>query len=151
MRVTINAAMRHKWNWALWTGFAAALLATFSYLPVFVPFPITRDFPWANLLLFLAGGCGLGVGLSRAFRKPEQYRGRIAGSVAAFLSFALFALFCYGIFVDARRIPSADAALRAGRQAPEFTLAGTDGKLVTLSELRRDNRAVLLIFYRGYW
>ena len=82
---------------------------------------------------------------------PEAYRGRIGGSLAALISLGLFGLFCFGVFYAARDIPAATGAPRAGQQAPDFTLAGIDGKLVTLSQLRQGNRAVLLIFYRGYW
>ncbi|MBM3776072.1 MAG: redoxin domain-containing protein [Acidobacteria bacterium] len=60
-------------------------------------------------------------------------------------------MFCFGVFYHARDIPSGGAALRVGQQAPDFTLAGVDGNPVTLSQLRQGQRAVLLIFYRGYW
>ena len=42
-----------RFNWPLWAGFLLTLFAAFSYFAFFVWFPITRDFPWANLLLFL--------------------------------------------------------------------------------------------------
>ena len=143
--------MRRSWNWALWAGLAVALLAALSYIPVFVPFAVTRDFPWANLLLFLTAGCLLGTGLYRAFRQPAAYRGKISGSLLSLLSLSLFALFCFGVFYEARNIPSAAGAPHTGQPAPDFTLAGIDGKPVSLSQLRQGNRAVLLIFYRGYW
>jgi len=38
-----------------------------------------------------------------------------------------------------------------GQPAPEFALTDTGGKLVTLAQLREGKRAVLLIFYRGFW
>ena len=143
--------MKRSWNWLVWIGFAVALLAALSYLPFFVLFPITRDFPWANLLLFLAAGCLLGIGLHRAFAQPAKYRGKISGIILSALSLALCGLFCFGLFFDAGSIPPSQNALRVGQQAPDFTLAGIDGKPVTLSQLRQGKRAVLLIFYRGYW
>ena len=56
-----------RFNWPLWAGFLLTLFAAFSYFAFFVWFPITRDFPWANLLLFLlaaillvvAGACAV--------------------------------------------------------------------------------------------
>jgi hypothetical protein len=127
------------------------LLAALSYIPVFSRFPVTRDFPWANLLLFLASGCLLAIGLYRAFAQPGKYRGKISGPVLSALSLAIFGLFCFGIFYEARNLPSTQTAVRVGQKAPDFSLAGIDGKPVTLSQLSQGKRAVLLIFYRGYW
>ncbi len=41
-----------RFNWPIWAGFLLSLIAFASYFFVFVWFPVTRDFPWANLLLF---------------------------------------------------------------------------------------------------
>ncbi len=41
-----------RFNWPIWAGFLLSLIAFLSYFFVFVWFPVTRDFPWANLLLF---------------------------------------------------------------------------------------------------
>ena len=135
----------------MWAGFATTLVAALSYIPIFANYPLTRDFPWVNLLLFLAAGWLLAVGLRRAYTGPGKYLGKIVAVVLGVLSAGIFGLFCYGVFYHARNIPSAERALRAGQQAPEFSLTAADGKPVSLSQLRRDNRAVLLIFYRGYW
>ncbi len=135
----------------MWAGFAVTLAATLTYIPVFVRFPLTRDFPWANLLLFALGGWLLAAGIQRAFMQPERYSGRISGAVLGVLAVALFGLFCWGNFVFARRVPAAIGAPRPGQPAPEFTLADANGKPVSLDEMRKANRAVLLIFYRGYW
>jgi hypothetical protein len=143
--------MLRNWNWLVWSGFAAALLAAFSYIPFFSRFPATRDFPWANLLLFLAAGCMLGIGVYRAFAHSSRYRGKISGIILSVLSLVLCGLFCFGVFFAARDLPSAKSALRVGQQAPDFLLTGSDGNPVTLSGLRQGRRAVLLIFYRGYW
>ena len=143
--------MKRNWNWLVWAGFGLALLAAFSYILLFVRFPATRDFPWVNLLLFLTAGCLLAVGLHRAFAQPDQYRGKVSGTVLGALSLGIFGLFCYGAFYEARHLPSGQNALRVGQQAPDFTLPDVEGRMVSLSQLRQTKRAVLLIFYRGYW
>jgi hypothetical protein len=135
----------------VWAGFGVALFAALSYIPLFTPFPVTRDFPWVNLLLFLTAGCLLAGGLRRAFAQPVQYRGKVSGTVLGALSLAIFGLFAFGAFYFARQLPSGEHALRVGQQAPDFTLAGIDGRMVQFSQLRQTKRAVLLIFYRGYW
>src|SRR5579885_2664692 len=143
--------MRRNWNLSLWLGFALVLFAVFSYVPLFVPFPVTRDFPWATLLLFAAGGFVLSLGVRKAFRNPRKYRGKVAGPILALASLALFGLFCEGVFVFARKLPSPAYAARVGQQAPGFTLTDTRGTPVSLSQLVQGRRGVLLIFYRGYW
>ena len=143
--------MRRKWNALIWGGLVIALVAAFSYLALFIEYPITRDFPWVNLLLFGVAFAMLGVGLYRAYKHPDRYRGKISGVIVAVLSLAIFALFCVGVFHFARNLPSPEAALRVGQTAPDFTLADTDGHPVSLAQLRQTHRAVLLIFYRGYW
>lgn len=143
--------MKRNWNWLVWAGFAMALFAALSYIPLFTPFPITRDFPWVNLLLFLTAGCLLGSGLYRAFTQPDKYRGKVSGPILGALSLGIFGLFCYGAFYEARHLPSGLNALRVGQQAPDFALADIEGRTVSLSQLRQTKRAVLLIFYRGYW
>jgi hypothetical protein len=143
--------VKRLWNWPAWAGFGLSLLAAYSYIFLFARFPITRDFPWANLLLFLAGACFLGVGLYRAFAQPGKYRGRVSGPILGALSLGIFGLFYYGAFYEARHLPSGLNALRVGQQAPDFALTDSEGRTVSLSQLGHAKRGVLLIFYRGYW
>jgi hypothetical protein len=142
--------MRRRRNWLIWAGLVIAILATVSYVPVFSRFPSTRDTAWANFALFAIAGVLLGLGVHRAFASPEVYRGKIGGPILALLSLGLFSLFTYGIVV-ATRLPSGAGALRAGDQAPEFTLLDTNNNSVSLAALRAKSRAVLVIFYRGHW
>jgi len=65
--------MKRKWNWPIWVGFVIAVGGLFSY-EWFAQFPVTRDFPWANLLLFGIGAALLIVGLFRAFGRPRRGR-----------------------------------------------------------------------------
>ena len=151
----------HRFNWPVWVGFLLSLFALLSYPFVFVRWPITRDFPWANLLLFGIAAAFLLLGIRRAFAGNRSRRSKIAGSIAASLSILIFAFFIFSVFVMARWMPAARGAPQVGQKAPDFSLSDTNGKTVTLSELltipikgktaSTNPRGVLLIFYRGYW
>ena len=141
--------MKRSWNWPLWFGFIIAVGGLFSY-EFFAQFPITRDFPWASLLLFGIGAILLLVGLFRAFGRPQVYRGKVFGSVFTVLSLFLFAFFAYEIFYALRQVPLSAQAPRVGEKAPEFSLPDQNGKSVALVDLLSPNGAVL-IFYRGHW
>jgi AhpC/TSA family len=141
--------MKRRWNWPLWVGFIVAVGGLFSY-EFFVQFPVTRDFPWVNLLLFAGGTCLLIVGLFRAFGRPQLYRGKVFGSIFTVISLLLFALFAYEIFYVLRQVPLSAQAPRVGEKAPEFALPDQNGKQTALSDLLSPNGAIL-IFYRGHW
>jgi hypothetical protein len=142
--------MKRKWNWPIWAGFVVALGGLFSY-EFFVRFPITRDFPWANLLLFGIGTVLLIVGLFRAFGRPQLYRGKIFGSIFTVITLFLFAFFSYEIFYVLLQVPLSAHAPRVGEKAPEFTLVDQNGRSVALADLLSGSRAAVLIFYRGFW
>jgi hypothetical protein len=142
--------MKRKWNWPIWVGFIITIGGLFSY-EFFAQFPVTRDFPWANLLLFAAGGIFLVLGLVRAFGKPQLYRGKIFGPILAILGVVVFGFFSYLIFYQLRQLPSSTGAPRVGEKAPEFTLPDQNDKAVALADLVSGSKAVLLIFYRGFW
>ena len=136
----------------LWVGFLIVVAALFSF-EIFARFPITRDFPWANLLLFAIGGILLVMGLVRAYGQPTKYRGKIFGPILTLLSVLIFAMFAYGLFYVVRQMPASASAPRVGDEVPDFTLVDQNGGAVVLHELLSspDTHAVLLIFYRGYW
>jgi hypothetical protein len=143
--------VKRHWNVLIWAGFAIVIVALVSYIPIFTPFPVTRDIPWANYLLFLLGGALLAVGLKRAFRDPEHYRGKISGSILAVLSVLLCGSFVGGLLYFGKQIPSGERALHPGQPAPPFVLQDIAGKQVASSELLKSHRAIVLVFYRGYW
>ncbi len=142
--------MKRQWNWLLWVGFVVAVAGLFSY-GFFVRFPITRDFPWANLLLFGIGDALLIVGLFRAFGRPQLYRGKIFGSILTAIALFLFAFFSYEIFYVLRQVPLSANAPRLGEKAPDFMLLDQNEQPVGLGDLLSGSRAVVLIFYRGFW
>ena len=147
--------MIRRFNWPLWVGFVLTLAAFFTYFSVFVWFPSTRDFPWANLLIFLIALVLLVLGVRRGFAsgRPHPTRSKVVTSIVATLSVIVLALFIFTIFVFARWLPASKGAPQVGQRAPDFTLTDTTGKQVSLTELRTANapKGVLLVFYRGYW
>jgi hypothetical protein len=143
--------MKPRGNPLAWIGLAVTVLAILSYFLLFLRFPVTRDFPWATFILFVPALALLVLGVKRAFQQPQRYRGRISSPILSTVSISLMGLFCYFIFVLAKDLPSPSLAVRTGQRAPEFTLADAAGKLVSLSEILKKNRAAVLIFYRGYW
>lgn len=148
-----------KLNWTLYAGFLLSIFALLSYPLIFVPFPITRDFPWANLLLFALAGVLMVIGLRRAFAKepPRRRRSKIFAVFLAITSAAILGLFILAVFIMARWLPASQGAPHVGQKAPEFTLSDSNGKSTTLTELLsspvngKTPKGVLLIFYRGYW
>jgi hypothetical protein len=141
--------MSRRWNLSLWLGFVVVLGGLFSY-EYFARFPITRDFPWLNLLLIGLGLALLATGLFRAFGNPKVYRGRIFGSIMAVIIVCLVALFCYEVFFVLRDVPASARAPRIGEKAPSFKLPDQNGKQIALADLLSPHGAIL-IFYRGHW
>jgi hypothetical protein len=142
--------MKRKWNWPIWVGFVVTVVGLLSY-GFFVRFPITRDFPWANLLLLGIGTALLIFGLFRAFGRPKLYRGKIFGSILAAIGLFLFAFFCYEIFYVVRQVPLSAQAPHVGQKVPDFILLDQNEKPVGLGDLLSGSKAVALIFYRGFW
>ncbi len=148
-----------RFNWPLWTGFLLTLVAFMSYFTVFVLFPVTRDFPWANLLIFLLAAVFLFAGLRRGFAADRSHptRSKIVSSIVSALGVAIFAFFVFTIFIAARWLPASSGAPQVGQKAPDFTLNDTSGKPVSLAELLstpvngNPPKGVLMVFYRGYW
>ena len=142
--------MKRRWNWPLWAGFVVVVAGLLSYV-FFTRFPITRDFPWANFLLFGIGAALLIAGLFRAFGRMQVYRGKIFGSIFAAVTVLVVALFSYEIFYVLRQVPASTGAPRVGQKAPDFFLLDQNGKPVGLGDLLSNSKGAVLIFYRGFW
>lgn len=144
-------------NWQIWAGFVLSLIAAFSYPFVFVTWATTREFPWANLVLFAIAFVFLFLGLRRAFKPDRRIVSKIFSSLAAAFGVVLLAALLFMIFVMGSWLPASAGAPQVGQKAPEFALTDPNGKPVTLAQLltepvnNKPPRGVLLIFYRGYW
>ena len=146
-------------NWQLWLGFLLTFVAGFSFPTIFVWFPVTRDFPWVNLLLFAIAAVFLWQGLRRGFARDRAHptRSKIVASIVGTLGVAMIALFLFSYFFVARWLPPSTGAPQVGQRVPEFSLPDANGKQVSLNELLstpvngQPPKGVLLIFYRGYW
>ena len=169
--------MKKNWNWMLLTGSVLALGSFFSYFMVFAIWPVTRDFPWINLPLSAIALVLLGTGLWRAYGEPEQYRGKIYGPLLAVPAVAFTGLLCFYIFYLSYQLPGAAGAPTVGDRMPNISLTEQSGDAFQLSQLipavstqqqqdegsgeaapeatnnknGKNDKWVLLVFYRGYW
>ncbi len=154
--------MKRRWNVLVWAGFVVSVGAMLGYAFFFAQFPALRNSPGLVLLLSVVGLGMLAVGLHRAFRQPQLYRGKITGIIFVALGALLFGGFVFGVYHEGRRLPASTGAPRIGAKAPDFTLTDQGGEPVTLASLltlpldstaggAKKPSAVLLIFYRGYW
>jgi len=139
--------MNRRFNWQLWSGFALSVVAFVTYFAFFVRFPVTRDFPWASLILFAIAIVLLIAGLRRAQRlRPLAW-------IVTILGIGIAAFFCLAVFVATKQLPESANAPKVGTKAPGFALLDIDRKPVALAQLlvAPSNKGVVLIFYRGYW
>src|SRR5271157_1697128 len=100
---------RHM-NWPLWAGFMLSPVALGSYPLFFAQFPVTRDVPWVNFLLFGAAAMFLATGLHRAFSPHSLYRGKVAGPILAVASMVLMGFFLFLVFFESKNLPASHGA-----------------------------------------
>ena len=139
-----------------WMGLLLTVLGALSNGLPFTGFP-AAPVPWISLVLSLAGFLVVLFGLWRAFGQSTAYKGKVSSVVAT--GFAL--LFLAGTIVffwSARHVPAESAAApQVGERVPDFTLPDSTGHPVSLAQLlsvsvrNAPPKAVLLVFYRGYW
>ncbi len=142
-----------------WAGLLVLLAGLLSNVLFFVNVPGQRFASWLNLLLFVVAAVFFVMGLRRATAQPAVYRGKIAGWIFVVLSVLLLAFAGFG-FYEARHVPAVSAATpQIGQKAPDFTLVDTNSQPVSLAQMLNGSatspatrpKAVLLVFYRGYW
>jgi hypothetical protein len=153
----IEGRVMKRLNWQILVGFLLTLFAFLSYPFIFIEWPITRDFPWVNLLLFVVALVFLFIGVRRAFKPGRRLVSKIVAPLLATLSVLILALFIFIAFIQSRWLPASQGAPQVGQRMADFTLADTNNSDVTLASLlsqpinNKPPKGVLLIFYRGYW
>jgi hypothetical protein len=139
----------------LWFGFLLALAALLSNVIFFLNPPGYKAVPWASLVLAIVASILLALGVKRIFADARDNRKRVLDSLVALVSLGLVATAIFA-FVHSRALPASAGAPRVGQAAPEFTLVDSNGRSASLAQLLAPAagpkpRAVLLVFYRGYW
>lgn len=163
-------------NWAPWIALLLAVAAMLSNAGFFLGLPGQRAIPWLSIALAIAALICAAVGIMRAFRQPQVYGGKVSSSILGVLSLLLCGLVAVAS-ITSRALPVATNAPQVGQKVPDFTLADTNGNKISLDQLlgKRDSstsasantttgqavpvgmsaatptKAVLLVFYRGYW
>ena len=146
-----------KLNWQIWAGFVVSFIAAISYGFLFVRWPLTREFPWANLVLFAIAFVLLFAGVRRAFKPGKSIVAKIFSCLAAAFGVLMLAAFLFLIFVMGSWLPKSAGAPQVGQKAPDFTLTDSNNRAMTLEQIlsepfnNKPPKGVLLIFYRGYW
>ena len=144
-------------NWPVWLGFIISVFAFLSYPLIFVDWAMTRDFPWANIALFVVAAFLLFVGIRRAFAPDRRRLSKIVASLLTAFSVLILGMFIFVAFIAARWLPPSTGAPQVNQKAPAFELVDTNNKPISLTELllqpinNKPAKGVLLIFYRGYW
>jgi hypothetical protein len=157
MADTLPATQRRT-NSALWYGLLITLfgIATQFFYFLRPPKSISEALPWINLLLPAIGLIFLFIGLGRAFSRSAVYSGKIWGSCMTVIAL-VFVAGNVVLFQKTRDVPNSAGAPKIGQRLPEFTLPDSGGQPTALSQLFAASadgsrpKAVLLVFYRGYW
>jgi hypothetical protein len=155
--VAMETPVQRRRNLAPLVGCALVVLALFSSGLFFLDIPGKRAIPWISLILSIVGIALAILGAARAFGRSQIYRGRISSVILGVVSLVAFSM-GLAAFHHARDLPTSSKAPRVGDAAPEFSLPDTNGTTVQLSQLlsapingSSRPKAVLLIFYRGFW
>lgn len=154
----ISPGILRRTNSALWYGLLITLLGIGTEFLYFLrpPRSITHVLPWINLVVPAVCLIFLAIGLTRAFREQAVYGGKIWGSIITVIALLILAGNVM-LFRLTRDVPKSAGAPKVGQRLAEFTLPDSSGRQTTLSQLFAASadgappRAVLLIFYRGYW
>lgn len=121
--------------------------------------PLQSALPWLSLLLAVVALIFVVQGLRLAIFQSQMYRGKALSIVLSVVTLALSGLTIFG-FVETRSLPASAGAPQVGQKVPDFTMADTSGQSISLDSLfaaapgdssATAPKAVLLIFYRGYW
>src|SRR5215469_8133257 len=137
-----------------WWGLVVTVLGILSNFIYFlnVPEALVRWLPWVSLIVPIIGVLLLLAGLRSFWASVPRWR-KILSAVVTVILVGLTAFSAWG-FVHAREVPASAGAPKLGQKVPDFTLADTTGRSVSLTDLLSTPlansarpKAVLLVFY----
>ncbi len=145
-------------NFVPWAALVFAILSLAFNILLFVGSPQQAALPWLSILLAVVALLFLGIGMVRALGQRKAFRVGVLGVVIALFVLIIVSLTGFAS-LRSRELPGAALAPQVGQPVPDFTLADTSGKPVSLRQLLETSsnsqapapKAVLLVFYRGYW
>jgi len=142
----------------LWALFFA-LCSLGANVAVFAAPPMQLALPWLSLAFAIVALITLAWGLWLAFTQAQIYRGKALNIVLGLVTLTLSGSMVFTFFL-ARKLPGTAGTPQIGQRVPDFTLTDANGQVVSLDSLfapapgepqSAAPKAVLLIFYRGYW
>jgi hypothetical protein len=149
-------AANFRRNSSLWLALIFAVAAVLCNLLFLLSPPAQSAIPWLSLALAVVALLFLALGIKNVFSQSRPIGAKIFASSLALIAL-LISVGAIVFFYGARAIPASAEAPQLGQIAPDFTLPNTDGAAVSLDTLfstapgAAAPKAVLLIFYRGYW
>jgi hypothetical protein len=129
-------------------GLVLTLSGFFSYFILAVRCAALRDVPWINLPLVVAGAIIAIAGARAAWRPPRGWLSAIGASCAAACACLVAIVFLYYTEVLSYRQPSGLDSPPEGQHAPPLAGLTAHGEQYDLS---REQRPVVIVFFRGVW
>jgi hypothetical protein len=155
----VTDELKKRRNAAVLWALLFALCSLGANAAVFATPAMQSALPWLSLTLAILAMATLVRGLWLAFGQAHIYRGKVLNIVLGLVTLALSGMMIFTFFL-ARKLPGTIAAPQIGQRVPDFTLTDANGQSVSLGSLftpvsgdpqSAAPKAVLLIFYRGYW
>jgi hypothetical protein len=165
----MTETLERRSNRAPWLALLLALAVIGLNFGMVLGLPGQGMIAWLTLLLGIGAALVGLLGIARAFG-PRRAGGKISSSILGVFALLICGL---GIFIwtHSRDLPASSGAPHVGQKAPDFTLSDSNGNKVSLARLltpaqstdragnagapnnaaANSQKAVLLIFYRGYW
>lgn len=168
-------------NWAPWIALLLALAALFSNAGFFLGLPGQRAIPWLSVALAIAALICAVIGIMRAFRQPQVYGGKVSSSILGVLSLLICGLVAVASITSralpaatnapqvGQKVPDFTLADTSGNKVSLGQLLGKADSSISASATPASGnnssgqtipvglgaamppKAVLLVFYRGYW
>jgi len=148
--------VERRCNAPLWWGFALALPSMLCNAVLFLSPPGQGVLPWLSIVLAVLALVFVVRGLKQIFQAANSPSRKVRSSILVLMSLLLIGVSALASF-KSRAMPGSAEAPQVGQKAPEFTLMDTHDQPVSLAELFSSTtndpppKAVLLVFYRGYW